>query len=344
MKSPHPIISAHEGFDEHAYLSAHPDVRQAVTDGQFASGAAHYEAFGRSEGRALKLRVVQTPQALDAEIDRLKALLSHSMADWMRARATFTYHEDISRLPTDPLSRAYRDAQVALYCEISGASDYDPWVAEPTTLSMEGALDPAPYPFNTGHGDLIAGHLLGISRIMQVLWGAKPSTAHTILEYGCGVGFTTALLAASGYRMTAVDINAEAIGVLNALAAGRRLQVRTHVGAFGEVPDEGERFDIILFYEAFHHCLDFVALLRKLHDRLAVGGILVFAGEPIYADFQKPWGLRLDGASLWEIRTRGWLELGFREDFFRHVLDQTGWQCEKFKSPGTPDIFVARPK
>ncbi len=330
-------------FDEAAYLLAHPDVRDAVAAGGFESGAAHYQAFGRQEGRALRLRTARNGAELDAEIDRLRGLLASSFSEWLRARASFTFHEDVAALPADPLSPGYRAAQLALYATVSGRAEYDPWTAEPDRLAVAELLDPSPYPFNTGDGELIGGHLLGIGHIMQALWRAKPGRGLSLLEYGCGTGLTTVLLAAAGFRTVAVDINADGLAIVDALAAGRKLSIRTHCGVFGEVPVEGERFDVILFYEAFHHCLDFVPLLGRLHELLAPGGILVFAGEPVFALFPKPWGLRLDGASLWEIRTKGWLELGFREDFFLDLLARTGWRCDKSVFAGTPDIFIARP-
>ena len=40
-------------FDEAGYLAANPDVAAAVASGQFESGRAHYESYGRQEGRAL---------------------------------------------------------------------------------------------------------------------------------------------------------------------------------------------------------------------------------------------------------------------------------------------------
>lgn len=42
------------GFDEREYLYCNPDVRRAVRRGQFPSGAAHYQLFGRREGRRLR--------------------------------------------------------------------------------------------------------------------------------------------------------------------------------------------------------------------------------------------------------------------------------------------------
>lgn len=40
-------------FDEREYLRCNPDVRRAVMSGQMRSGLAHYQAYGRREGRRL---------------------------------------------------------------------------------------------------------------------------------------------------------------------------------------------------------------------------------------------------------------------------------------------------
>lgn len=332
-------------FDEALYLEAHADVRAAVATGGIESAAVHYLTFGQQEGRALRssIRVVQTLEELDAEIERLRELERTSFSDWLRGRASFQFRENVAALPKDPLSDAYRAAQLALYGQIAGVSEYNPWVAEPIPISVKDSLDPRPFPFSTGDGELIGGHMVAVGHILRTLWSVRPGSGHSILEYGCGTGFSTLTLAASGYRVTAVDINAEALGVVDAISASRGLQVQTFNGEFGSAPDE-QKFDFILFYESFHHCIDFVSLLHKLHDRLAPGGALIFAGEPITNEFPKPWGLRLDGASLWEIRTRGWLELGFQEGFFMHVLRETGWSAEKRTFPGSPDMFVATHK
>ncbi|MGX1418307.1 class I SAM-dependent methyltransferase [Bradyrhizobium elkanii] len=44
-------IATPENFDEIAYLASNPDVKAAVASGQFASGKAHFEEFGRNEKR-----------------------------------------------------------------------------------------------------------------------------------------------------------------------------------------------------------------------------------------------------------------------------------------------------
>ena len=57
---------------------------------------------------------------------------------------------------------------------------------------------------------------------------------------------------------------------------------------------------------------------------LDADGRLAFAAEPV-ARLAYPWGLRLDGLSLWSTRAYGWLELGFDTGYFAEALARTGW-------------------
>ena len=63
----------------------------------------------------------------------------------------------------------------------------------------------------------------------------------------------------------------------------------------------------------------------------AAGGRVAFGSEPIGA-LQYPWGLRLDGLSLWSTRKYGWLELGFTRDYFFEALRKTGWTAQRARS------------
>src|SRR5579875_2289072 len=83
-EAPAPPVPAEPPFDEEAYLHAHSDVRAAVAAGAFASGAAHWEAFGRAEGRALRLRVARTAAELDHEVARLQEIELRSFSEWLR--------------------------------------------------------------------------------------------------------------------------------------------------------------------------------------------------------------------------------------------------------------------
>jgi hypothetical protein len=49
-------VPPHPTFDESAYLCANPDVAEAVSRGDFASGYEHFLLHGQDEGRARPVR------------------------------------------------------------------------------------------------------------------------------------------------------------------------------------------------------------------------------------------------------------------------------------------------
>jgi len=58
-------------------------------------------------------------------------------------------------------------------------------------------------------------------------------------------------------------------------------------------------------------------------------------------------GLRLDGESVWAIRRMGWMELGFKESYFRQLMDGNGWVLRKEVAADTPcwgTLFIASRK
>src|SRR5690606_16956606 len=59
-----------------------------------------------------------------------------------------------------------------------------------------------------------------------------------------------------------------------------------------------------------------------------------------------PWGLRLDGLSLWFIRRLGWLELGYQEPYLHGLLEDLGWSVVRKPSAlaATMSIWMAKRK
>jgi SAM-dependent methyltransferase len=109
--------------------------------------------------------------------------------------------------------------------------------------------------------------------------GAPPPAR--VLEYGPGSGQFLLSLARLGYQCHAVDIETEYLTLIERQARAMGLAIRGETGVFGE-GFEGERFDCIIFFEAFHHAKDFLQLLRRLRQRLNPGGRLILCGEPIF--------------------------------------------------------------
>jgi hypothetical protein len=85
-------------------------------------------------------------------------------------------------------------------------------------------------------------------------------------------------------------------------------------------------------------------MLRRLHDIVRPGGVVLFASEPVQ-NLDYPWGPRLDGLSVWSSRTYGWLELGFDRAYFDRALARTGWSGRRHRlgpGAGETDVIVVR--
>ena len=122
---------------------------------------------------------------------------------------------------------------------------------------------------------------------------------------------------------------------------------------FSENPDK--KYDAVFFHESFHHCRDPIALIKNLSDIVTDEGIICFASEPVMSFPLKifpnpvlpyPWGIRLDGISVWSMRRFGWLELGFESTFFMKMLSDAGFSSEYRYSDVSPltSLIISRKK
>lgn len=283
------------------------------------------------------MQVIRSIAELDAKIEecnRAEAVSDDAM------RAVFgTFRMDPpDGLPPDPFSEHYRQAQLALYRDVAGR-DYAT-ANEVTAFDIEAALH-RPFPFSTGSAATTGEQFMAVGWLVRAM--ALPPGSR-ILEFGPGWGNTTLMLAKLGYQVTAVDIEPHFCELLRRRAAQEGVGIEVVQDDFLWAERCGRRFDAALFYECFHHCADHLRLLRALREAVVPEGRLFFAGEPITADFPMPWGLRLDGNSLWAIRKNGWLELGFREDYFARALAETGWYGLRrtCADPGWMTLWEAR--
>jgi 2-polyprenyl-3-methyl-5-hydroxy-6-metoxy-1,4-benzoquinol methylase len=235
----------------------------------------------------------------------------------------------------DPWSDAYREQQFELYRHLSARGEYR---SEHETSGYE-VDSRIPFPYYTKSAETVSNQLLAIGFMVKVM--ALPAGA-SVLEYGAGWGNTTITLARMGYDVHAIDIDETFVRMIESRAARLGLEIRAETGQFLDVSQLHGQYDAVLFYECFHHCSDHLRLLDELHGVVKSGGKVVLAAEPIEEAFHAPWGLRLDGESLWAIRRNGWLELGFKESYFIEACLRTGWAVAKHVTDVTPlgTIFV----
>jgi ubiquinone/menaquinone biosynthesis C-methylase UbiE len=223
-------------------------------------------------------------------------------------------------LPRDPFSKEYAARYLDLYKQISTRTAYT--VQNERASFDVDAFTLRPFPYFTKSLKLAALHYTLIGKLMEIIEVKENST---ILELGFGWGNTTLAFAMLGHRVTAVDIEERYCELVRRRAKMLSVDLEIINADYLWVETTDKRFDAICFFESFHHCWEFERLLRALHRVLLPGGKVYFGAEPINTDFVVPWGVRLDGESLYVARKWGWMELGFHSDFFRELLSRTGW-------------------
>jgi SAM-dependent methyltransferase len=268
------------------------------------------------------MQTVTTLEELDAKLDECAAAGRISDDELRRVFATFRM--DISRsVPSDPFSPEYRDYVMDLYRHIAGRP-YD--VRNEAVPFNVAEADRRPFPYYTGSSKTTGFVLMGSAFLLHSL--DLPKGAR-VVEFGPGWGNTTIWMAMLGFDVTAVDIEANFCELLKSRA--RRYDVALTVvnDDFMWAEKVTEPFDAAVFFECFHHCSDHNRLLKALNRAVKPGGKVYFGAEPIVLDFPIPWGLRMDGESLWAIRSNGWMELGFNENYFKEALRRSGWSAQK---------------
>jgi 2-polyprenyl-3-methyl-5-hydroxy-6-metoxy-1,4-benzoquinol methylase len=269
-------------------------------------------------------QVISTLDALDRKLAECDA--AAMISDDALRRVFGSFRMEVPLVDSDPFSLQYSNFQMDLYRRISGKA-YSPQNEVSNVDPTSGAV--RPFPFCTGSPSTAGNHSIALGFLLRTL---KAGAGARILEFGAGWGNTTIALASLGYRVTAIDIEPRFCELIRkrALTAGVDIDVQNEDFFYAE--NVREQFDIAVFHECFHHCSDHIRLLKALRTAVKLDGRVYFSCEPINMTFPVPWGIRMDGESLWAIRRNGWLELGFHTEYFHDALTATGWVADVYSS------------
>src|SRR5579875_1689740 len=228
-------------------------------------------------------------------------------------------------LPSDPFSDAYRCAVLEMYDWLRGGP-YS--LANELTPFDHSAAVVRPFPFFTGSPVTAGNHLAAIGHLIRTAGAGESSQ---ILELGAGWGNVALFLAQLGCQVTVLDISEEFVKLIDDRAACLGVQIETRIGDFHSVSDLDGTYDVVLFFESFHHCLEHGRLVQELDRIVRPGGRIVFAAEPVARRFWCPWGLRLDGESVWAIRRNGWPRTGLPSVLLPRDAQPSRLACKPFR-------------
>lgn len=252
------------------------------------------------------------------------------------ALGNFCYKIKEDSIPKDPYSQEYYDFQMELYSLLSGRQSYN--ISNEESVFNQEEIKDNPFPYYTHSASTVGDQLLAIGFIIKQT--NLPANSN-IIEFGPGWGNLTLALAQMGHNVTCVEVEKRFIDLIKYRSEGIKNQIKIFhqdMLKFSEFPDK--RYDAAFFYESFHHCRDPITLIKNLSDIINDNGIICFASEPFVQSPSEiipyPWGIRLDGMSIWSIRRFGWMELGFDINFFMKILSEYGFVSERISSGVSP--------
>jgi 2-polyprenyl-3-methyl-5-hydroxy-6-metoxy-1,4-benzoquinol methylase len=253
----------------------------------------------------------------------------------------------------DPTSTDYKVQQHTLWKAITGVDrDYIPDLDEQTL--GQNLVDAVRYPgwhyADTNDASILdeSQHIIAAGLIMM---NSGIRKGQWVLEYGAGFGKTSVTMARLGANVDTVDISDYYCDAIKQQADFYNAPLTSFKGEFGWNPRGDQQYDLILFYECFHHCVEFKTIIPMLKQHLTPTGKIIIAGEPIVKtannDIPYDWGFRLNAENLCIMRYRRWFELGFTESFIDKTFTQAGFTVTKMECPltrfGEGYIFTHQP-
>ena len=151
-----------------------------------------------------------------------------------------------------------------------------------------------------------------IRRFGQVIYLLELQNPVTILDVGAGYAWTSEWLAKAGHNVIALDICRTylEIGAKRMMNLPLPLQPELLVADVEAVPFQGNIFDAILCFDAFHHVPDRKKALRHLWRTLKPGGQIVLAEpgpqhekEPSSIKVMEKFGILEKGMSLEDVQS-----------------------------------------
>jgi SAM-dependent methyltransferase len=148
-----------------------------------------------------------------------------------------------------------------------------------------------------------ADHWTKWATIREIIRRLAIPDGASILDVGCGEGWTSLFLAESGYEVLGTDFAPAAIQIAQIRAARWSTQGRVRF-AVADMEDFNleEKFDLVLIFEALHHARRRRQAVREIAQHVKDHGWVVF-GEPSWLHSVSPHARSVQ-------RESGWVERG----------------------------------
>jgi SAM-dependent methyltransferase len=158
-------------------------------------------------------------------------------------------------------------------------------------------------------------HWVRWATVVEALARLGVAPGASVLDVGCGPGWTSLFLAESGFRVTAVDLVPANVELAAARARRWGLEADFRVADMDEL-QVGGGFDAALVYDALHHSTRPSAVVARVAAHLRPGGWALF-GEPSWLHDISPGAKRVT-------RDLGWHERGIQVRALKRACSDAG--------------------
>ena len=141
--------------------------------------------------------------------------------------------------------------------------------------------------YQASAGDRLIYHL----HVETYRFAQKYTEGKRVLDFGCGSGYGTAMIAASAARTIGVDVAADAVAFASDRFGTETLSFQ-QVDADGALPFDDGSFDTVLSFQVFEHVADEQRYLREISRVLTAGGTLLLVTpdrSTRLLPLQQPW-------------------------------------------------------
>ena len=164
--------------------------------------------------------------------------------------------------------------------------------------------------------------------VLELFQRALPAGG-SILDLGCGPGWSSTFLARAGFDVVGADISERMIEVARERADAENVPAAFVVADVEELDLEKRDFDGVLLFDALHHCPAYPCVLRRACEHLRKDGRLVLM-EP-------SWLHRFSPHARAATRRFGVTELGFSRHRLNRELRRAGFgRLTHYYDPGAP--------
>jgi len=242
---------------------------------------------------------------------------------------------DETCLPPDPQENLETvvEEQLQLFKKLTGR-DYDPTAESRYPVNHPFEVHK---PFSDPEG--LSGDLVIATGTMIKLLHLPPGAS--VLDLGCGCGWTSIMLARCGFQVTGADVNDASLEIGRSNAEKIGVPV-TFVKADSQSFSFDRPFDAIVIFDTLHHCLRERSVLSRAASVLRPGGKILLC-EPAYPDDDRA-GVLTHEAAIQAMQKFGTLEKGLGPKYLIRLLYDCGFERGSLiTTPGHYHVwFMAR--